>query len=65
MRFSDKHVIAGNAALLQCPIPQHLMDHVFVTSWQRVDGYIINRNTPGGKLGSTASLFFRALGEPI
>ncbi|XP_077560152.1 cell adhesion molecule Dscam1-like isoform X2 [Haemaphysalis longicornis] len=47
MRFSDKHVIAGNAALLQCPIPQHLMDHVFVTSWQRVDGYIINRNTPG------------------
>lgn len=47
MRFSDKHVISGNAVLLQCPIPGHMTDHVFVTSWQRVDGYVINKNTHG------------------
>ncbi|XP_065292521.2 cell adhesion molecule Dscam1-like isoform X2 [Dermacentor albipictus] len=47
MRFSDKHVVAGNPVLLQCPIPSHLGDHVFVTSWQRVDGYVITRNTHG------------------
>ncbi|KAK8757308.1 hypothetical protein V5799_005060, partial [Amblyomma americanum] len=47
IRFSDKHVVAGNPVLLQCPIPSHLADHVFVTSWQRVDGYVITKNTHG------------------
>ncbi|KAL1448225.1 hypothetical protein MTO96_044121, partial [Rhipicephalus appendiculatus] len=49
MRFSDKHVVAGNPVLLQCPIPSHLGDHVLVTSWQRVDGYVITRSTHGGE----------------
>lgn len=49
MRFSDKHVVAGNSVLLQCPIPNQMTDHVIVTSWQRVDGYVITRNTHGGK----------------
>ncbi|KAK8763992.1 hypothetical protein V5799_033399 [Amblyomma americanum] len=48
IRFSDKHVIAGNPVLLRCPIPSHLTDHVFVTTWQRVDGFVITRNTHGG-----------------
>ncbi|XP_050039747.1 cell adhesion molecule Dscam1-like isoform X1 [Dermacentor andersoni] len=47
IRFSDRHVLSGNSVLLQCPIPSHLADHVFVTSWQRVDGYVITKNTQG------------------
>ncbi|KAH9372893.1 hypothetical protein HPB48_012817 [Haemaphysalis longicornis] len=48
MLLSDRHVIVGNSVLLQCPIPEHLRVHVFVTSWQRVEGYVITRNTNGG-----------------
>ncbi|XP_064480165.1 cell adhesion molecule Dscam1-like isoform X2 [Ornithodoros turicata] len=47
MRFPDRQVIAGNSVLLQCPIPSHVADYVQVTSWQRVDGYVITRNTHG------------------
>ncbi|KAH7953422.1 hypothetical protein HPB49_008090 [Dermacentor silvarum] len=47
IRFSDRHVLSGNSVLLQCPIPSHLADHVFVTSWQRVDGYVITKSTQG------------------
>nr|XP_037276529.1 roundabout homolog 1-like [Rhipicephalus microplus] len=61
IRFSDKHVLSGNSVLLQCPIPSHLTDHVFVTSWQRVDGYVITKNTHGDEylVTSDGQLYIR------
>ncbi|KAL1430242.1 hypothetical protein MTO96_015186 [Rhipicephalus appendiculatus] len=61
IRFSDKHVLTGNSVLLQCPIPSHLTDHVFVTSWQRVDGYVITKNTHGDEylVTSDGQLYIR------
>lgn len=51
MRFESdvKHVIRGNAVLLQCPVPWHMGDFLSVTSWHRADGYVITRSTYGGK----------------
>lgn len=40
----DEFVLRGNMAVLRCPIPSFVQDYVKVTSWERVDGFLI---TPG------------------
>ncbi|GIZ03332.1 down syndrome cell adhesion molecule-like protein Dscam2 [Caerostris extrusa] len=41
IRLSDEFVLRGNMALLRCPIPSFVSDYVKVTSWERIDGFLI------------------------
>nr|XP_021002533.2 Down syndrome cell adhesion molecule-like protein Dscam2 [Parasteatoda tepidariorum] len=47
----DEFVLQGNMAVLHCPIPSYISDYVKVTSWERMDGFIIKLNTISGKYG--------------
>ncbi|XP_055948529.1 cell adhesion molecule Dscam2-like [Argiope bruennichi] len=51
IRLSDEFVLRGNMALLRCPIPSFVSDYVKVTSWERIDGFLITPGIISGKYG--------------
>ncbi|XP_015905678.1 cell adhesion molecule Dscam1 isoform X1 [Parasteatoda tepidariorum] len=51
IRLSDEFVLRGNMALLRCPVPSFVSDYVKVTSWERIDGFLITPGIISGKYG--------------
>lgn len=49
IRLSDEFVLRGNMALLRCPVPSFVSDYVRVTSWERIDGFLIAPGVISGK----------------
>ncbi|GFR05888.1 down syndrome cell adhesion molecule-like protein Dscam2 [Trichonephila clavata] len=52
-------------AILRCPIPSFVSDYVRVTSWERVDGFLITPGIISGKYGmlENGDLYFRDVSE--
>lgn len=50
VRLFDEFVLRGNMAVLRCPIPSTVTDYVRVTSWERIDGYMITPHSASGRL---------------
>ncbi|GFU07322.1 down syndrome cell adhesion molecule-like protein Dscam2 [Nephila pilipes] len=61
----DEFVLRGNMAILRCPIPSFVSDYVRVTSWERVDGFLITPGIISGKYGmlENGDLYFRDVSE--
>ncbi len=49
IRLFDEFVLRGNMAVLRCPIPSFVSDYVIVTSWERIDGFLITPGIISGK----------------
>ncbi|XP_054712315.1 LOW QUALITY PROTEIN: cell adhesion molecule Dscam2-like [Uloborus diversus] len=52
-------------AVLRCPVPSFVADYVRVTSWERVDGFLITPGIISGKYGmlENGDLYFRDVTE--
>ncbi|GIY19217.1 down syndrome cell adhesion molecule-like protein Dscam2 [Caerostris darwini] len=52
-------------AVLRCPVPSFVSDYVRVTSWERVDGFLITPGIISGKYGmlENGDLYFRDVSE--
>lgn len=48
VRLFDEFVLRGNMAVLRCPIPSAVTDYVKVTSWERIDGFMITPHSASG-----------------
>ncbi|KAG8198707.1 hypothetical protein JTE90_023478 [Oedothorax gibbosus] len=51
VRLFDEFVLRGNMAVLRCQIPSAVTDYVRVTSWERIDGYMITPHSASDKFG--------------
>ncbi|GIY60654.1 down syndrome cell adhesion molecule homolog [Caerostris darwini] len=51
VRLFDEFVLRGNMAVLRCPIPSSVADYVRVTSWERIDGFMITPHLASDKYG--------------
>ncbi|KAG8198710.1 hypothetical protein JTE90_023480 [Oedothorax gibbosus] len=61
----DEFILKGNMAVLRCPVPSFVSDYVRVTSWERVDGFLITPGIISGKYGmlENGDLYFRDSSE--
>nr|XP_042906082.1 Down syndrome cell adhesion molecule-like protein Dscam2 [Parasteatoda tepidariorum] len=55
IRLFDEFVLKGNMGVLRCPIPSFASDYVRVTSWERIDGFLITSGIISAKYGMLES----------
>ncbi|KAF8796621.1 Down syndrome cell adhesion molecule like protein [Argiope bruennichi] len=55
IRLFDEFVLRGNMAVIRCPIPSFVSDYVKVTSWERIDGFLITPGIISAKYGMLES----------
>ncbi|XP_071040308.1 cell adhesion molecule Dscam1 isoform X2 [Parasteatoda tepidariorum] len=65
IHLNDEFVLKDNMGLLQCTPPSFVKDYVRITSWERVDGFLITPDSMSGKYGilEDGSLYFRNVRE--
>ncbi|CAL1297477.1 unnamed protein product [Larinioides sclopetarius] len=47
----DEFVLRGNIAVLRCPVPSSVADYVKISSWERIDGFMISPHLASDKYG--------------